>query len=53
MEFRNRQVVHKRFGQGVVQSIEGNVIHIYFQQYGARAFRYPEAFESFLRAEET
>jgi len=52
MECRNQQVVHKRFGQGSIQSIEGGVIHIYFQQYGARAFRYPEAFEGFLKAED-
>ena len=52
MESRNQQVVHKRFGRGAIQSIEGNVIRVYFQDYGARAFRYPEAFEGFLRAED-
>jgi len=52
MECQNQPVAHKHFGQGKIQSIEGNVIHIYFQQYGARAFRYPEAFENFLRAED-
>ena len=52
MDCLNRQVVHKRFGRGAIQSIEGNVIRVYFEQYGARAFRYPEAFESFLRAED-
>lgn len=52
MECRNQQVTHKRFGRGAIQSIEGNVIRVYFEQYGARAFRYPEAFEAFLRAED-
>ena len=52
MECLNQPVVHKRFGRGAIQSIEGNVMRVYFQDYGARAFRYPEAFESFLRAED-
>ena len=52
MECANQQVVHKRFGRGAVQSIEGNVMRVYFQDYGARAFRYPEVFENFLKAED-
>ena len=53
MECQNQQVVHKRFGRGAIVRREENVIQVYFQDYGSRAFRYPEAFEGFLKAEDS
>ena len=53
MECQNQQVIHKRFGRGAIVRREENVIQVYFQDYGARAFRYPEAFEGFLKAEDS
>lgn len=52
MECVNRSVTHKRFGSGRILSREDGVIRVYFPEFGARAFRYPEAFETFLRAED-
>ena len=53
MECQNQQVVHKRFGRGAIVRREENVIQVYFQDYGSRAFHYPEAFEGFLKAEDS
>lgn len=52
MEMIDRRVTHKRFGIGTIKSCEGNVVRVFFDQHGARAFRYPEAFEEFLTAED-
>lgn len=50
MDFVDQRVTHVRFGAGSVKNREGNVIQICFQEYGDRAFKYPEAFDKFLVA---
>lgn len=52
MDMLNRPVTHARFGAGVIKSCENGTLQVYFQQYGARFFRYPEIFDKFLSAED-
>lgn len=52
MDMLNRQVTHARFGAGVIKSCENGTLEVYFQQYGARFFHYPEVFDKFLSAED-
>lgn len=47
-----RGVTHARFGAGSVQSIDDDIISVDFGDYGQRRFRYPEAFASFLTADD-
>ena len=48
MDMLNRPVTHARFGAGVIKSCENGTLQVYFQQYGARFFHYPEVFDRFL-----
>lgn len=52
MKMTGRHVIHRRFGDGVIKSCENDVIQILFQDYGARRFHYPEAFDRFLTTED-
>ena len=52
MKMADKSVTHRRFGDGVVKSCENGVIQILFQDYGARTFHYPEAFDSFLTTDD-
>ena len=46
MSFRNAPVIHKKFGSGVVMSLEGRALTVWFRQYGARTFRFPDIFQT-------
>jgi len=48
MEFKDRPVQHKRYGQGKILRLENEALTILFQQYGTRTFRYPKVFEEDL-----
>ena len=48
MDMLNRPVHHAKFGEGVIKSCENGTMQVYFTQYGARFFHYPEAFDKFL-----
>ena len=50
MELVRRQVTHRKFGAGTVTGFDGRVITVFFEQYGSRSFRYPDAFADGLRA---
>ncbi len=50
MDCINQHVVHKKFGQGVIKDHKENIITIYFQEYGAHTFIYPQAFDKYLTA---
>lgn len=52
MDILNRPVNHIKFGAGVIKSCENGVIQVYFSQYGARFFHYPEAFDKFLSTDD-
>jgi hypothetical protein len=52
MKMAGRRVTHRRFGDGIVNSCENGVIQILFQDYGARRFHYPEAFDRFLTSDD-
>lgn len=52
MDILNRPVTHKRFGAGIIKSCENGTLQVYFQQYGARFFHYPDIFDTFLRADD-
>lgn len=53
MDMLNRPVTHARFGAGVIKSCENGTLQVYFQQYGARFFHYPEVFDKFLSTEDS
>lgn len=48
----NRPVNHVKFGAGVIKSCENGTMQVYFTQYGARFFHYPEAFDKFLKTDD-
>ena len=50
MECVGQQVMHQKFGVGKIREIAGNTMTIYFQDYGARTFLYPQGFDRFLTA---
>jgi len=52
MDFLNRQVFHKRFGQGRIQMQDGKTVTVWFENYGSRTFIYPDAFASFLQSDD-
>lgn len=49
MDMINRPVHHAKFGEGIIKSCENGTMQVYFTQYGARFFHYPEAFDKFLK----
>ena len=52
MELVNEKVDHVSFGKGKILEIKEDKVYISFQeQEEAKAFKYPEAFEKFLKAE--
>jgi hypothetical protein len=50
MDSFNQQVVHTKFGFGKISELSGNVLTVYFQDYGSHTFVYPQAFEKYLKA---
>lgn len=52
MDMLNRPVSHVKFGAGVIKSCENGAMQVYFSQYGARFFHYPEIFDRFLKTED-
>ena len=52
MNMLNRPVNHVKFGAGVIKSCENGTMQVYFTQYGARFFHYPEAFDKFLTTDD-
>lgn len=52
MKLLNEKVTHTKFGIGVIKSNENGIIQIYFNEsYGEKAFVYPDAFEQYLKLE--
>lgn len=52
MDMLNRPVAHTKFGRGVIKSCENGTLQVYFEQYGARFFHYPEIFDRFLTTDD-
>jgi len=52
MDILNRPVNHPKFGAGVIKSLDNGTMQVYFIQYGARFFHYPEAFDKFLTTDD-
>jgi len=52
MDMLNRPVNHVKFGAGVIKSCENGTMQVYFDQYGARFFHYPDVFDKFLRTDD-
>lgn len=52
MDMNGRHVRHTKFGTGTIKSCENGVIQIYFDQYGARFFHYPEVFAKFITTDD-
>jgi hypothetical protein len=50
MDCFNQQVIHTKFGIGKINELSGNVLTVYFKDYGAHTFLYPQAFEKYLKA---
>lgn len=50
MDCYNQQVVHTKFGIGKISDRSGNVLTVYFKDYGSHTFLYPQAFEKYLKA---
>ena len=48
MDMLNRPVRHTKFGEGIIKSCKNGTMQVYFAQYGARFFHYPEVFDKFL-----
>lgn len=52
MSFKNVSVTHRRFGNGTVQDMDSKSLTVWFQQYGARTFRFPDAFRTELKTDD-
>ena len=52
MNFKNAPVTHKRFGNGTVQSMDSKSLTVWFQQYGARTFRFPDVFQNDMKTDD-
>jgi len=52
MDMLNRPVKHVKFGAGVIKECANGTMQVYFEQYGARFFHYPEAFDRFLTTDD-
>ena len=52
MSFKNASVTHKRFGGGTVQDLDDKSLTVWFQQYGARTFRFPDVFRTDLKTDD-
>lgn len=49
MELLRQQVTHAKYGAGTVTGLNANVLRVFFDQSGSRAFRYPDIFYSELK----
>lgn len=52
MELMRKKVFHKKYGPGTITGFNGHVITVFFDQYGAHSFHFPEIFRSELRIDE-
>jgi len=51
MNLVSQRVDHIKYGAGVITEVTGDIIRIRFsEQIGIKAFLYPEAFDTFLKA---
>ncbi len=48
-----KEVVHSKYGAGIVLKMEDSYMTIQFSNDNVKQFRYPDAFESFLSIEDT
>lgn len=52
MKLLGRQAVHGKYGAGTVTDLNNDVLRVFFDQSGSRAFRYPDVFRTDLRLED-
>ena len=52
MECIGQSVTHQKFGVGKIKERKDNTITVFFQDYGAHTFLYPQAFEQYLKAKD-
>ena len=52
MSFKTVSVTHNRIGSGTVQDWDSKSLTVWFQQYGARTFRFPDAFRTELKTDD-
>ncbi len=52
MNFKNASVTHKRFGNGIVLSLDEKALTVRFQQYGTHTFRFPDIFQTDLKTDD-
>ena len=50
MELMRATVSHRKYGMGTVTGFDGRVVTVFFDQYGAHSFRFPEIFAEDLKA---
>lgn len=50
MDMHGQKVTHRKYGAGTVIGFDGKILTVFFDQYGAHSFRYPEAFAADLKA---
>lgn len=50
MEMCRQKVTHRKYGAGTVIGFDDRVLTVFFDQYGAHSFRYPDIFASELKA---
>ena len=53
MSFKNVSVTHKRFGNGTARHLDGKSLTVWFQQYGTRTSRFPDAFRTELKTDDS
>jgi hypothetical protein len=52
MNLVSQEVNHIRYGAGVITEVTGDIIRVHFsEQIGIKSFLYPEAFDTFLKAD--
>ena len=49
MELLRKTVSHRRYGSGTITAMHGDVMTVFFDQYGAHSFRFPEIFREELK----
>lgn len=51
MELKGKSVLHSAFGAGKITEFDGKLLHVQFGEEAPKRFAYPDAFTSFLKAE--
>lgn len=50
MNLLRRTVNHRKYGTGTVTGFNGDVLTVFFDQYGSHSFRFPDIFREELKA---